>query len=90
MIYVDTSVLIDLLRGTTTPAAEFLTGLETSDIPYAIPLLCCQEVLQGARDEGEWRLLHENLSTQRLALPVDPAALHWEAAASSSTAAAAA
>ena len=80
MIYVDTSVLIDLLRGKATPAAEFLTGLETSDIPYAIPLLCCQEVLQGARDEAEWRLLHDNLSTQRLALPVDPAALHWEAA----------
>jgi predicted nucleic acid-binding protein len=42
--------------------------------------LCCQEVLQGARDEDEWRVLHENLSAQRLAAPADPMALHWEAA----------
>jgi len=80
MIYVDTSVLIELLRGTATPGAEFLARLETDDIPYAIPLICCQEVLQGARDQEEWRLLHENLSAQRLAAPADLAALHWEAA----------
>jgi predicted nucleic acid-binding protein len=80
MIFVDTSVIIDLLRGKTTPATEFLAGLEESDVPYAIPLLCCQEVLQGARDEDEWRVLHENLSAQRLAVPADPMALHWEAA----------
>jgi len=80
MIFVDTSVLLDLLRGKATPAADFLANLEANDIPYAIPLLCCQEVLQGARDEAEWRVLHENLSAQRLALSADPAALHWEAA----------
>jgi predicted nucleic acid-binding protein len=80
MIFVDTSVLIDLLRGKTTPAAEFLASLEESDVPYAIPLLCCQEVLQGARDEDEWRVPHENLSAQRLAVPADPMALQWEAA----------
>lgn len=80
MIFVDTSVLIDLLRGKATPATQFLANLEADDVPYAIPLLCCQEVLQGARDQNEWRLLHENLSAQRLALPADPTALHWEAA----------
>ena len=80
MIYVDTSVIIDLLRGKATKAADFLAGLDANEVPYAIPLLCCQEVLQGARDEDEWRVLHENLSAQRLAAPVDPAALHWEAA----------
>jgi predicted nucleic acid-binding protein len=80
MIFVDTSALIDLLRGKVTPAADFLARLEADDVPYAIPLLCCQEILQGARDEAEWRLLHENLSTQRLAVPAEPAALHWEAA----------
>jgi predicted nucleic acid-binding protein len=80
MIFVDTSVLIDLLRGKSTPAADFLARLEADEVPYAIPLLCCQEVLQGARDDVEWRLLHENLSAQRLAAPADPAALHWEAA----------
>lgn len=80
MIYVDTSVLVDLLRGKPTPAAELLARLEDEGIPYAIPLLCCQELLQGARDEREWRLLHENLSTQRLASFMDPVRSHFEAA----------
>ena len=80
MIYVDTSVMIDLLRGINTPAANLLANLDSDDVPYAIPLVCCQEVLQGARDEAEWRVLHENLSSQRLAVPEDLAALHWEAA----------
>lgn len=80
MIFVDTSVLIDLLRGKSTAAADFLARLEADEVPYAIPLLCCQEVLQGARDDTEWRLLHENLSTQRLAAPSDLPALHFEAA----------
>jgi predicted nucleic acid-binding protein len=80
MIYVDTSVLIDFLRGKTTPAVEMLVRLEANDVPFAIPILCCQEVMQGARDENEWRLLREHLSLQRLAVPRDPAALHWEAA----------
>ena len=80
MILVDTSVLIDLLRGKATSAVDFLVSLESNDVPYAIPLVCCQEVMQGARDESEWRALRENLSAQRLSLPADPAALHWEAA----------
>jgi len=80
MILVDTSVLIDLLRGKTTPATDFLARLEADDVPYAIPLLCCQEVMQGARDEAEWRLLDANLSAQRLAVPSDLVALHREAA----------
>jgi predicted nucleic acid-binding protein len=80
MIYVDTSVIIDLLRGNATKAADFLANLDANDVPYAIPLLCCQEVLQGARDQAEWRALHENLSAQRLAAPENLATLHWEAA----------
>jgi len=80
MIYVDTSVLIDFLRGKTTPAVEMLARLDANDVPFAIPILCCQEVMQGARDEAEWRLLREHLSLQRLAVPTDPTALHWEAA----------
>ena len=80
MIFVDTSVLVDYLRGKSTPAVEMLANLDANSVPYAIPFLCGQEILQGARDEREWRLLRGNLSTQRLALPVDPAALHWEAA----------
>jgi hypothetical protein len=80
MIFVDTSVLIDFLRGNSTPAVEMFASLEASDSPFAIPIVCCQEVMQGARDEKEWRLLREHLSLQRLAVPVDPTTLHWEAA----------
>lgn len=80
MILVDTSVLIDFLRGKDTAAVKLLARLEASDIPFAIPIVCCQEVMQGARDEKEWRLLHEHLSLQRLAVPADPVKLHWEAA----------
>jgi predicted nucleic acid-binding protein len=57
-----------------------LARLEGSDTPFAIPIVCCQEVMQGARDEREWRLLHDHLSVQQVAVPVDPTALHWEAA----------
>ena len=80
MIFVDTSVLIDFLRGKRTPAVERLASLDANDTPFAIPVVCCQEVMQGARDEKEWRLLREHLSLQPLAVPVDPTALHWEAA----------
>ena len=80
MILVDTSVLIDFLRGKSTPAVEMLASLEARDTPFAIPIVCCQEVMQGARDEKEWQLLREHLSVQQIAVPVDPVALHWEAA----------
>ena len=66
MIVVDTSVLVDYLRGDLTAAARSLHELEERDTPFAIPLICCQELLQGARDRREWKLLDEFLSTQRM------------------------
>ncbi|SRR6266545_3042601 len=80
MIIVDTSVLIDFLRGATTSAAQRLAQLEADEVPFAIPLVCLQEVLQGARDEREWRLLHDYLASQRLLEAREPLALHVEAA----------
>jgi hypothetical protein len=80
MILVDTSVLIAYLRGLDTPAVALLARLDAESAPYEIPYLCYQEVLQGARDEREWRLLHGNLSLQRLSLPANPTAVHLEAA----------
>ncbi len=73
MIVVDTSVLVDFLRGDLTAATSSLHELEERDTPFAIPLICCQELLQGARDEQEWRLLDEFLSTQRML----PAPKNW-------------
>lgn len=80
MIFVDTSVLIDFLRGTTTLAVERLAQFEADGVPFAIPLICYQEVLQGARDQREWRLLDGYLKTQRLETPDDPRSLHFDAA----------
>lgn len=80
MILADTSVLLDLLRGRHTPASDRLRQLEATGTPYGIPMVCCQEVLQGAKDEREWRTLRAYLGTQRLVLPQDPQAVHFEAA----------
>ena len=72
MIVVDTSALINYLRGSTSPAAGVLDELESRGTPFVIPSLCFMEVLQGARDDEEWRLLDRHLSTQRfLALELD-------------------
>lgn len=72
MILVDSSVLIGLLRGHARPAIDRLRNLESDGVPYAIPALCVQEVLQGARDESEWSRLHAVLTTQRIVSPDDP------------------
>jgi predicted nucleic acid-binding protein len=80
VIVVDTSVLIDFFRGTPTAGAGRLAQLEADEVPFSIPLVCYQELLQGARDEREWRLLDEHLQTQRLLVPDHPLSLHREAA----------
>jgi predicted nucleic acid-binding protein len=80
VIVVDTSTLISFLRGLATSSARHLRRLEQEGTPFAIPGLCCQELLQGARDEREWRLLLGHLETQELLFPLDPLAAHVEAA----------
>lgn len=82
MILVDSSVLIDFLRGRDTPAAQRLETIEREGeaAGWALPLVCLQEVLQGARNEQEWRSLHEVLGSQELVSPADPVAVHVEAA----------
>ncbi len=80
MIVVDTSVLVDYLKGAATPATERLAELEADAIPYYIPVVCFQELLQGARSESEWRALNAYLTTQRLLVPEKPIELHREAA----------
>jgi predicted nucleic acid-binding protein len=80
MIVVDTSVLVDFFRGNRTTAGERLRLLETDQIPFAIPGICCQELLAGVRDEREWRLLYSYLETQNILWPTDPWTSHTEAA----------
>lgn len=80
MIVVDSSVLISFLRGVPTPGANRLIELELVGEPFALPVVCCQEVLQGARDEREWQLLDDYLSSQWLLAPADPWHTHRQAA----------
>jgi hypothetical protein len=80
LIVVDTSVLVDFLRGTRTPAAERLRRLEVDETPYAVPAVCAQEVIQGAADEEEWTALVRVFRTQRLVVADDPWSTHLGAA----------
>jgi len=80
LIVVDTSALISFLRGRQTEAALRLRYLERTGESYALPVVCCQEVLQGARDEREWRLLDAYLWSQQLLAPDDPRSTHAAAA----------
>lgn len=80
MIVVDTSVVINLLRGRTTAAAKRFIQIEREDTPFHIPAICCQEILQGAKDEHDWEFLHRNISTQRVLVPEDPLQTHIAAA----------
>ena len=82
MILVDSSVLIDFLRGRESPAVRRLEEIESEGeaAGWALPLVCLQEVLQGAKDEREWRTLRQTLESQEIVSPVDPLAVHVEAA----------
>ena len=80
MIVVDSSVLIGFLRGHSSPAIARFQELEKEEIPYLLPAICHQEVLQGAKDEREWKLLKEYLGAQELLLPKDPLNTHLDAA----------
>ncbi len=80
MLVVDTSALIDFLQGRHTTAAQMLKAWELGGIPYTIPLICAQEVMQGARDLSEWKLLEKYIWSQELLTPLDPFKTHREAA----------
>ena len=80
MIVVDTSVLISFLRGEDTKAAQRMREIEEQLVPFAIPAICCQELLQGAKDAREWRLLTRYLETQELLTISDPWKTHSDAA----------
>lgn len=80
MIVVDTSVLVDFFKGHATPATHAFRRLEAEGIPFAIPAVCCQELLSGARDTREWKLLLSYLETQSILTPSDPWRTHVAAA----------
>ncbi len=66
MVLVDTSVLIGYLKGQGDPKTMLFEEILEKSIPYGISALTYQEVLQGAKDEQEYQVLKDYLSTQRL------------------------
>ena len=65
MILVDTSVLIDYLRGKDSKASQRFQFILDSGVPYGINSFIYQELLQGVKRKGEFNLLKQYLDTQR-------------------------
>lgn len=63
MILIDTSVLIDYLKGTDNAAVRTLDNIIEMGISYGINEFIYQEVLQGARTVEEFDRLKEYLET---------------------------
>jgi hypothetical protein len=80
VILVDTSVLVDFLTGETTPATRYLDRLVAEEAPFYLTSIVIQEVLQGARDEAEWRKLRAYLVSQLRVDPRQSFRTHLEAA----------
>ncbi len=64
MILVDTSVLIDFLKGEDNPAVQKFLRVIDQDIPFGICPLVFLEALQGAATEKDFKLLREYLQSQ--------------------------
>jgi predicted nucleic acid-binding protein len=69
MIAVDTTAVIDLLRNRPTALARNLELLIDLGETLGFPAPVAQELLQGARDESEWRLLSRYVASQEILLP---------------------
>lgn len=80
MILVDTSALVGLLSGRHSEASLLLRQLLLQDAPIVLTSIVVQEVLQGARDEGEWRRLRRYLDGQPRVEAQDPYGSGVEAA----------
>jgi predicted nucleic acid-binding protein len=80
MILVDTSALLPYLKGKETGASIFLERTFDEGVEIVLTPWIAQEVIQGARDETEWRTLKRYLSSQRMIHLADPLRSHLEAA----------
>jgi predicted nucleic acid-binding protein len=63
LILVDTSVLVDFFAGRQTAAVGHLDRLLSTNAPYYVTPVVVQELLQGARDEVQWRRLRSYLTS---------------------------
>jgi predicted nucleic acid-binding protein len=65
MILVDTSIMIDYLKGAQTDAAAKLEDILERRIPFGICPQVYRELLQGAKDAAEYDRLKDYLDTQK-------------------------
>ena len=80
MFLVDTSVWVDYLRGTSTPAVEKFQRILDERQSFGITSLIYQEVLQGTDSDISFARLDAYLGSQRFYHPQDPIATFTEAA----------
>ena len=64
MILVDTSVVVDFLKGADNEKVGLFEELLVKNAPFGIAAFTYQEVLQGARDEKEYASIRKYLRSQ--------------------------
>ena len=69
MVLVETSVIIDYLKGTDNHKTALFDSILTARTEYAISVYTYLEVLQGARDDHELNTLEEYFSSQQIIYP---------------------
>jgi len=65
MILVDTSAIISFLKGQKNDTTDKFERIIKNKIPYGINYYIYQEILQGAKNEKEFKLLKEYLGSQK-------------------------
>jgi predicted nucleic acid-binding protein len=80
MILVDTSVLIGFLKGQSDEKTLMFNDVLEREIPFGISPYTYQEVLQGARNEREFKQLCDYLSTQTFCFLPEEVAVYERAA----------
>ena len=64
MILVDTSVLIDFLRGRSNQVTESFEQVLSDGLPFGINVYIYQELLQGAATQRDFETMRQYLDTQ--------------------------
>ncbi len=80
MYLVDTSVWVNYINGTDSPAVEFLDQLLLVPMMVGITDLIYMEILQGAKSESAFKKLQRYFSTQKFYRFADPQSSYAKAA----------
>ncbi len=80
MVIVDTSVIIDYLKGIDNSKTALFDLILSKSTDYGITVYTYLEVLQGARNDQELKTLEEYLSTQQIICPPADAGFYRKSA----------